>query len=387
MEPPAHPPLPDSSNSDFRLGRTLRARVATEGSYSALSRAIERANPSGTQAGSGQDPPTPILDRRKLKAIVEGAPNLVLSLQELRALDRYLDRFGEGLAFKPIFEQPDILQTLADSGRVTFLLGSKLEGEHRYFSHWDVLAMAEIQRGINSSEVSVRLDVEDVLLQKTLHSTAASLKLGRWTKLLEDQGPSLVCLGSTRTSPATEAMLCRMFERPECEDPPPGEKQHLPFRFAWKPGIGYVFSSYFHLHSDDIFSRDPDAAKAVREGDASALVTAEELFLDRVHPERPGYTYGVCVAQRRRRGQVWLVLAGVTGVATFVAAKLAKNLTTRLHEQKPDQNSAVYWAVIRARVEEDLDRPLGNVRVFAEEEIVSGLHVWRPEAREGGLAF
>ncbi len=388
MEPLSAPPAsPDISSPRFRLSRALGERKEKEGSYAALARAIAKSNAAASQTDAEPEDRSRALDRRKLKAIVEGAPNLVLSLQELRALDCYLERYGEGLAYVPLFEKPDLMQTLADSGRVTFLLGSKPEPEHRYFSHWDVLAMAEIQRGISSSEMSVRFDIQDVLLHQTLEAAAASSKIGGWTELLDDRGPSLVCLGSSRTGPAAEAMLCRMFQRPEFESPPPAEKQRLPFHFVWKPMLDYVFPSNFHLGSADISSRDPDAAKAVREDNASAVVTAEDVFVDPVHPDHTGDTYGVCVAQRRKRGQVWLVLAGVTGVATFVAAKLAKNLATRLHEQKPGQDSDVYWAVIRARVTEDPNRPLASVRTFAEEAVVSGPHVWRRETGMGGLAL
>jgi hypothetical protein len=181
-------------------------------------------------------------------------------------------------------------------------------------------------------------------------------------------------------------MLCRMFEVPEFEDAPPAQKERIPFHFVWNPRLRYVFPSHFHLGSVDLFSRDLDAANMVREHRASAIVTADEVFVDRVYPERIGDAYGVCVAQRRKRGQVWLVLAGVTGVATFVAAKLAKSLATRLHEQELGQDSDVYWAVIRAQVTQDPNRPLASVRTFAKEAIVSGLHVWRREAGVGGIA-
>jgi hypothetical protein len=398
VEPPSDP-SPAPAHAGFRLARVLSERRDREGSYAALAEAIEKSNPARPAAGPKPSPiPSPKpdqgrdegkqrkskrgVDRRKLKALVEGDPNVVLSVRELRAIDVYLDRYGQGLAYVPLFERPDLLQTLADSGRVTFLLASKPEEGLRYFSHWDVLAMAEIQRGINPSEMSVRFDIQDVLLQETQQKAAGSSKMGGWSELLGDQGPSLVCLGSTRTGPAAEAMLCRMFEVPEFEDPPPADKQRIPFHFVWKPMLPYVFSSHFHLGSVDLFSRDLDAANTVRERRASAIVTAEDVFVDRVYPERIGDTYGVCVVQRRKRGQVWLVLAGITGVATFVAAKLAKSLTTRLHEQEAGQNSDVYWAVIRARlpdVPDDPDRPLASVRTFAEEAIVSGLHAWRPE--------
>ncbi len=123
-------------------------------------------------------------------------------------------------------------------------------------------------------------------------------------------------------------------------------------------------------------NRDPDAAELIDAGRASALVTAEDVFVDGVHQNHEGDTYGVCVAQRRKRGQVWLIVAGVTGAATYVTAKLAKNLATRLHEQKRGEDSDIYWAVIRAGVTKDPNRPPASVRNIAEETIASGLHVW-----------
>jgi hypothetical protein len=373
---------------DFRLARVLSQGVAREGSFSALAKAIAESSPPRPKQDQDRDDRKGkkrrkkgkwVVDRRKLKSLVEGRGDVVLSLDQLRALDRYLERYGAGLAYLPLFEKPDLMQTLADSGRVTFLLGSKPERESRSFSHWDVLAMAEIQRAINPSEISVRFDIQDVLLDEDLDKTVTSAANGVWEDLLHDQGPSLVCLGSSRTGPAAEVMLCQMFDCPRFTDPPLAQKQRLPFHFVWDPKLDYIFPSHFHLGSDDISLRDPEAANAIKQRKASAVVTAEEVFVDRVFHDHEGDTYGVCVAQRRKRGQVWLVMAGVTGVATFVAAKLAKSLATSLQEQKSGQDSDVYWAVIRARVVKDPDRPLNSRRAFEEEAIVSGLHVWTPE--------
>jgi hypothetical protein len=172
-----------------------------------------------------------------------------------------------------------------------------------------------------------------------------------------------------------------MFGCPTFEEASPDEKGRLPFHFVWDPELEYIFPSHFHLGSDDMASRNLKAAQAIEGRQASAVVTSGEVLVDRVFQRRWGDTYGVCVAQRRKRGQVWLVLAGITGAATFVAAKLAKNLATRLHEQERGRDSDVYWAVIRARVPNDEDRPLINLRQFAEETIVSGPHVWQPESR------
>jgi hypothetical protein len=365
------------------LARILAERKAQEGSYSALAKAIDEASASDPRTDPGPGRDRRRFDRRKVKSLIEGDNSVVLALWELRYLDAYLEQYGEGLAYVPIFQKPDLMQTLAASGRVTFLLGSKSgterEGELRYFSHWDVLAMAEIQRGINASEVGVRIDIQHVMLDERLPGSVESSDESGWEGLMDDRGPSLVCLGSSRTSPATEIMLCRMFGRPPNVNAPPDEERPLPFHFVWDTALPYVFPSHFHLRSKELAERDPDAAGLIDVGEASALVTAEDVFVDTVHQSNQGDTYGVCVAQRRKGGQVWLIAAGVTGAATYVTAKLAKNLATRLHEQKRGEDSDIYWAVVRADITRDPNFPLANVRSIAEETIASGLHVWESQ--------
>jgi hypothetical protein len=134
------------------------------------------------------------------------------------------------------------------------------------------------------------------------------------------------------------------------------------------------------LPSKELAERDPDAAELIDAGRASALVTAEDVFVDGVHQNHEGDTYGVCVAQRRKGGQVWLIVAGVTGAATYATAKLARNLATRLHEQKRGKDSDIYWAVVRAHVTWDPNLPADSVRNVTEETIASGTHAWKTEA-------
>jgi hypothetical protein len=295
-------------------------------------------------------------------SLAAGSENVVLSLADLRALDNYLERYGEGLAYVPLFQKPD------------------QEQELWHFSRWDVLAMAEIQRGINTSEVSTRMDIQDVPLPEGSTDVAQSTDNAEWLELLDDQGPSLVCLGSSRTGPAAEAMLCKMFKRPRFEDALPAQKKSLPFHFVWSEKLPYVFSSHFRLRANDVFADNPDAAELIQQGKASAVAIGDRVLVDRMTQRRWGDTYGVCVAQRRKRGQVWLVLAGVTGAATYVAAKLAKHLATRLDEAKRGQNSDVYWAVIKASIESGYRLPYGRIREFSKEEIFEGPHVWQPNS-------
>jgi hypothetical protein len=363
----------------LRLAEVLAARAKQLGGFSALAREIEDANPP--ESARGEERPKLHLDRRKLKALAEGQETAVLSIVELRALDRYLDRFGEGLAYKTLFRKPDLMQALGDSGRVTFMLGARREQQQHWerwnISHWDVLAMAEMQRGINAAQSSVRFDIQDVGYEGEHESAVVSGQEPAWSLLLDDRGPSVVSLGSNRINPATERMLCTMFGvRPFGA----GRGRTLPFHFAWSSRLPYVFPSHLHYRPEDIAKRDGTAAKLVEEGEASVLAVGDEVLVDRVVPRQWGDTYGVCIAQRRRRGQVWLVLAGVTGTATFVAAKLANQLATRLHEKRGEQHSDVYWAVVHARTNEPKDgqsrRSLGARREFDEEEILLGPEVY-----------
>jgi hypothetical protein len=67
------------------------------------------------------------------------------------------------------------------------------------------------------------------------------------------------------------------------------------------------------------------------------------LHLDSLQQRQARESYGVCIAQRRRGGQIWLVLAGVTCPATYAAACLADRLALPLHPTRPGQPSLVHW--------------------------------------------
>ena len=92
-----------------------------------------------------------VVDRRKLKKIAENHEKASLSYWDLVYLDRFLEGLNEGLSYRPLFEKPDFLQSLAEGGEVSFLLGARPQpSEYRVeFSHWDVNALAEILRGVN----------------------------------------------------------------------------------------------------------------------------------------------------------------------------------------------------------------------------------------------
>ena len=141
-----------------------------EGSYAALARAITEASREGER--DGRKAPRDVIDRRKLRSLVNGGNGAVLTVDDLFALDHYLSRFGESLAARPLLQKPDLMDALSTSGRVTFLLGSKHEAERGMVSEYDLHGMGEIQRSIGrSSEVGVSYDVQTVPLHPEPEAT------------------------------------------------------------------------------------------------------------------------------------------------------------------------------------------------------------------------
>jgi hypothetical protein len=314
-----------ASGAQFRLGRILRDLRSKEGSYAALARAITRAY---LESAPAADVRGDVIDRRKLKSLVEGGKGAVLSLDDLFVLDPYLSKFGESLALRPILQKPDLMEALADSGRVTFLLGSRPEIERRMVSEYDLLGMGEIQRAISNTQGGVRFEVKTVPLTGRV---ATREQVKDFESLVhEESGASLCVLASARSNACSELLACAIVGYPPfAEGPlPPGVQP--PFQLVWNPTLPHLYESHFRADARTLLSRDPKVAKEVEDGKASVLVTRDRLYVDRVTPRGWGDTFGVCMAQRRRHGQVWLLLLGITGAATFACAKLASRLATRL---------------------------------------------------------
>jgi len=366
-------PPTTSDATDLRLIRALTKRLKSVGNYVALAQAIAEAQPAEEKRYKDGKLRVPI-DRRKLKVAIENDPDS-LTVGDLRVLDRYLQTYGEGLAFHPLFEKPAPLQSLAESSQVNFLIGSRTEEQRRNFSHWDLLGMAEIQRGINSCGTNVRFDIREVF--GDMNDSRLLHKKLPWRGLLTEVGPSLVCLGSCRTIPAAESMARAMFGgKPFGKDAL--EKENLPFHFVWSGKPAYLADSPFHLVADDIKKIDPAAARLIANGEASAIKFGDRVVVDQVTSDRGGTAYGVVVSQRRTNG-LWLLVAGLAGVATFVGAKLTGQL--QFPDSKDATSSPVYWTVIRTKVDKPTAKhPFYNVREFPEESVFDGPNVWTPES-------
>ena len=125
--------------------KTLRGRLDEEGGYLGLAQAITRAYRTNV-ANPSSFPKRNCIDRRKLRRLIAHERDVSVTLVELEALHSYLATLGVGLTRKPFFTHSSIVQELADLPDATFMLGSSMSQEGPDLSHWDIQAMAWIQR-------------------------------------------------------------------------------------------------------------------------------------------------------------------------------------------------------------------------------------------------
>ncbi|MFQ5495037.1 MAG: hypothetical protein ACE5EX_06615 [Phycisphaerae bacterium] len=331
----------------------LERRLAEEGNYSKLAQAITTANADNDNGR---------VDRRKLRVIVD-RQDVTLSLRELLALDVYLTPFGESLADRPILENPAPLRALADRHDVTIVLGAypRPKEQRNYLSRWDVRSMAHLQQAIKHVKPDASIAIDDFLFSEETPDRPG---------LLDGAGPSVACIGSPRACYISEYMLADMF-RMKPFDPEPD--WDVPFHFLWTAKARVLYDSTFRVEADAI--RDLDARLADdldRDRLWGVLQVRKELFPVRFRTDEQTWTaYGVVAAQRRATGQVWMVIAGLSGPATFAAASaLADGRTSSVPEcESPDQHSPVHLDVVRATVFQDYALP-GDQRVVTDYRVV-----------------
>ena len=174
---------------------------------------------------------------------------------------------------------------------------------------------------------------------------------------------TLVCLGSNRTMPASGRMLNEMFEIDHLAD-----SAELPFRIVWGTNV-YAQASRFRLDAQQIEDRYPMYAEQTRQGRASALVLRDHIFLDTLTAQKQGMGYGLCVAQRRANGAVWILIAGLSGPATFATACLLHRLPISLAESGSGACSPVSCSVVSATVPANRERPIESMRNLNPERV------------------
>ncbi len=360
----------------LRVAQVLKQHRDRLGGYAQLARAITKTYP-GTppvqKKGKNEGDPTEVVDRRKLKEIIDDEPGLKLSVHDLAAIDFFLEPYGEGLSYRPLLDNPNLVHAFSDSGRVTILLGTKGDEEGGNFPFWDVLATSGWLRCLTASEVSIQIDSQDVPMRPKVKPAEWRPDEG-WGTLFGDRGPSIIVFGSNRMMPAADVMLCLMFGGEPFRNQPFADKRGLPFHFCWNPELRNVLPSRFQVDPDDISDRDADAAESVRKGEGSVLAVGDQVFLDSIAKRGWGDGYGVCVVQRRASGVVWMLCAGVSGPMTLAVAKAAQRLPIRFSDNQPSGHSPAYWTITKGHVPESMKGDNKSIRDFGEK-IVTGPNI------------
>ena len=325
-----------------RLIKLLQKEVEGWGSYIRLEAEIKKAN---------RETPGLSIDRRKLTAIVNGE-DVKFTFQEIHALDVYITRQG----LSPLFEKPSILESLARKRCVKFLLGAKRHEETTDVSRWDVRAMAILQRSIDrhsNAIAGLRFETIDVLLPQQLEP-ASGVAVGtfdplkqfageEWLPVVEEQteAASLVCIGSPRACVAAELMLGKMFQVAPFKSQANSRFETPPFRFIWSKLVG-THSSFARIEER------PDDSNALPHA-VGVEIESKRIYSDSDGPDT-WKVYGLLAAQRRMSGEVWLVVAGLTGGATEATAQFLKTFDDDLPPADPQAHSKVLWAVVEAEI-------------------------------------
>ena len=361
-----------------RLAEVVNRARDQCGSFERLSQEIHTAN---LPINEGKiDPKKRTIDRRKLKRISD-CDNVSISLDELQALDTYLTRQGKGLA--AILEKPSIIKSLVEKGRATFLLGSRPREERRTIelSRWDLRTVGEVLRAIYRVTPAVRINVEDVFLRNREDNLNATTYRGlfhdeTWLSLLEDgDGPSLICIGSPRACHATELVLASMFSTEPFQRSDASCSTRLPFYFVWSQEQYDEVPSSFALNETAL----PNHADNRVIADWNTLALQFNNTLHPVYREgRTSNTYGIICAQRRRTGQVWVVMIGLNGPGTLASARLIDSVTTALPQGEIGRHSSVLWVAVEGRVEETSGKR-GDLRELVQQQLFSDPATWTPK--------
>jgi len=380
-DPPAAEGSGEGGPTRLRISKILGDLKDHEGSYSKLERAIKDVIQDDGDRESDSVEAARAVDRRKLKSIVDNDPKLVLSIAELRGIDQYLERFGHGLAYNPLFEKPELLHCIAESRHAVFLLGSKHDPKDDYrinISHWDVLGLSCIQTGVQGYAENLLLEIREIRMHEEVAEARKYLDVVELRRLYAERGPSLLCIGSSRGNQMAERMLCKMANLTPFTDADPGKRRDLPFHFVWaKPG-DYVLPSQFHLYADDAIHDNREAGEAVLQKRAACFRHADRYLIDDLTTDgkREGYTYALCAAQRRKSGKIWLLVAGLTGPATYAAARWVHKMPTDFdHHSKSGLASRVFWNILRAKAT-PVAKTKGGIYTVGDAEVVAGGVAW-----------
>jgi len=286
------------------------------------------------------------VDDEKIKRLVERKDgNVSLTLNEIVALERFFSQQGEGANQKGFFER-NMLDPIAHSGRVCFILGAAKDGDGVFnvVRRWDTQALAEIITVLTSEHGRLEVEVKDEVRDGAHVNSRLDEQV--WHQYLhrKQTASSLISIGSPLANPASECILAAMC----CVQPFVRPKQELPFYFVWPSQVTPPFPSAFALTVSELENRHMAAAKWVKETQRGLLYLPRDKTYLSTRLKENGKAHALLVGQRRVNGQVLLVVAGVSGPGTLGAARFLASESFPLPEPISDERDGNVWAGIVA---------------------------------------
>jgi hypothetical protein len=227
----------------------------------------------------------------------------------------------------------------------------------------------------SSGRRSVGFEIEDVLLDFPVG--LEKLTAQPWHRWLRDKHCSIISIGSPRACHASEILLAQMFGLTPFEREAAAGAR-APFAFIWperEPGESgrspapsrlkgnpRHFQSRFALTAADVPRTEGKLAEQIQRGEACAFRFGDQLYPVVPDKQKPFKMYAVIAAQRRRDSQTHVVIAGLSGPATYAAATLVKQFVTAL-PHKPGEDSAVIYRPVEVVVSiEGTEGQPGDIR-------------------------
>ena len=332
-----------------RLARIIKEAGAEEGGFLPLSRAIGLAYGSAPRA-EGERRDRNIPDRRKLQLIANDK-DFTLSKQEIFAIDAYLSQKNLSLAHTPLLQKPEMVRVLAEREHVVYLVGARsmsTSSDRVFIADYDLLAMSEVAQRVSRLD-GPPIDVRDIVLPSTPEEAERAVK-DAGDDVFDDHGPSLVCIASPRANAGCEYMLAQMFDVTPWED---DQVPVLPFHFLWpdrpeEPDLPSILQLAPAANPAPLTGAHAALARANPKN--SALILEDEV-LQADPPRRDNARdLGIICCQRRKGGQLWVCVLGLSGPATLAAAMAIDHVTAAVPTHVPGKSSDVLWVVVEARL-------------------------------------
>jgi hypothetical protein len=355
----------------LRLSRLIAGETGTNGVK--LNRLTSLINEANREAG------TKCFVNRKMLARIRDNPEKVgLTMNVLVALNTYYRKRGLGLQQLPILETRGVLEPLMDCPRVVFMLGAKPRPEERRndISLWDTKSQAKLLTHVSKLDVQREFDIEPALWRMPVDPAAMATE--RWHRILEEDQASVISIGSPLASLSSEVMLARMFGVDQFAPPRFRPGKQVPFFFVWLPKSIRHFRSAFALTWRDLHSEHAALAARVRRNQAAAFLL--EGTPHGVPAEGKTWTmHGIIAAQRRAAGNVWLVISGLTGPATYGVATMVKEIGAELPWSKGKQ-SQVLWVPVKVKIKAGKTTPWsGDTREVVDAAFDGEPRLWPGE--------